>query len=261
MFESSSDDDASSDSSYQLDSEDYSETSDSESEDTLQEVQQSGISDDDAAEAQSSTSRDLPQNDPQSNAARNSFIWHQLTASFTPKFPTHGYILSKPTLAMPSTLKEIDSFKAFFPKSLCIFIAQCTNGRVDLDNIQKNATIFHTDEGEVMVLLGVVFVRSYNRLPNLSNYWSSNSSMGNQFIKNVISRNRFQFLMSKLYYVEELVNFIKQTFSNAMSESSDLSIDKSMVKFKGHPVLKQYLPLKPTKKGVKVWQRCDAQTG
>ena len=106
----------------------------------------------------------------------------------------------------------------------------------------------------------------YNRLSNLSDYWSSNSSMGNQFIKNTISRNRFQILMSKLYfnhpekpdnatklyYVEELVNCMKQTLSNAMSESSHQSIDESMVKFKGRSVLKQYSPLKPMKRGVKV---------
>jgi len=67
----------------------------------------------------------------------------------------------------------IDSFKVFFPKSQCIFIAQCTNERIDLHNIQQNATIPHTDEGEVMILLGLIFVMCYNRLPNLSDYWSS----------------------------------------------------------------------------------------
>ena len=53
----------------------------------------------------------------------------------------------------------------------------------------------HTDEGEAMVILGVMFVMCYNRLPNLSDNWSRNSSMGNQFIKNAISRmiNFFQF--------------------------------------------------------------------
>ena len=115
----------------------------------------------------------------------------------------------------------------------------------------------------------------YNRLPNLNDYWSSNHSMENQFIKNAISRNRFQFLMSKLYfnhpqkldnatnlyYVKELLNCMKQSFSNAMSESSHQRINESIVKFKGCLSLKQYLPLKPMKRGVKVWQRCDAKTG
>ena len=58
LFRSSSDDDASSESSYSPDSEDCSETSANESEDTLSEVQQPGSSDDDAAGAQPSTSRD-----------------------------------------------------------------------------------------------------------------------------------------------------------------------------------------------------------
>ena len=48
-FESSSDDDASSDSSCSLDSKDYSETNDTESKDTFPELQQSGSSDDDDA--------------------------------------------------------------------------------------------------------------------------------------------------------------------------------------------------------------------
>ena len=66
---------------------------------------------------------------------------------------------------------------------------------------------------------------------------------------------------TKLYYVEELVNCMKQTFSNSMSESSHQSIDESMVKFKERSALKQYLPLKPIKRVIKVWQRCDAKTG
>ena len=132
VFQSNTDDDESSELPYSSDSEDYSETSDSESEDIFPEVQQSGGIDVEMA------SRDLHQNDPQSNGAHNSFIWYQPTASFTPKFPTHNYYIpSKPTLAMPSTLRQIDLFKIFFPKSVCIFIAQCTNERIDLHNIQK----------------------------------------------------------------------------------------------------------------------------
>ncbi|XP_050297246.1 piggyBac transposable element-derived protein 4-like [Anthonomus grandis grandis] len=34
-----------------------------------------------------------------------------------------------------------------------------------------------------------------------------------------------------------------------------------MVKFKGRSALKQYLPLKPIKRGIKVWERCDSQSG
>ena len=36
------------------------------------------------------------------------------------------------------------------------------------------------------------------------------------------------------------------------------SIDEAMVGFKGRSTLKQYMPMKPTKHGFKVWCRCDA---
>ena len=52
---------------------------------------------------------------------------------------------------------------------------------------------------------------------------------------------------TKLYYIEELVNCMKQTFSSAMSESSHHSIHESMFKFKGRSVLKHDLSLKPIK--------------
>ena len=39
------------------------------------------------------------------------------------------------------------------------------------------------------------------------------------------------------------------------------SIDETMVKFKGRSSLKQYIPLKPIKRGYKIWSLCDATTG
>ena len=49
--------------------------------------------------------------------------------------------------------------------------------------------------------------------------------------------------------------------SSGMTDSIFQSIDESMVKLKGRSTLKQYLPLKPIKRGVKIWERCDAKTG
>ena len=39
------------------------------------------------------------------------------------------------------------------------------------------------------------------------------------------------------------------------------TIDESMIKFKGRSSIKQYLPLKPIKRGYKVWCLCDLVTG
>ena len=115
----------------------------------------------------------------------------------------------------------------------------------------------------------------YNRLPNLNSYWSSNLSLGNALIKKTFSRDRFKLIISKLYfaepekpenatklyYVEDLISCFKQSFQKARQDSPFQSIDESMTKFKGRSSLKQYLPLKPVKRGIKIWMRCDSQTG
>ena len=121
VFQSSSDDscsdiDASSDSSFSPEREDCSESSSSESGDTFSECED--------------------------GAAPNSIFWHQPTASFMPKFPSHDYIPCKPRAELPSILHEIDSFKVLFPKSLCIFIAQCTNERIYLHKKKESSNFW-----------------------------------------------------------------------------------------------------------------------
>ena len=39
------------------------------------------------------------------------------------------------------------------------------------------------------------------------------------------------------------------------------SIDEAMVKFKGRLKFLQYMPLKPVKRGIKIWCRCDSSNG
>lgn len=56
---------------------------------------------------------------------------------------------------------------------------------------------------------------------------------------------------SKTYYVDVIAQCSKNRFKDARQESPFQSIDESMTKFKGRSSLKQYMPLKPTKKGYK----------
>lgn len=132
-----------------------------------------------------------------------------------------------------------------------------------------------TDPFEIMIIIGCYFIMSYNKVPAMHHYWSTHSSLGNSMIKKAISRNRFQLISSKMYfntpqkpedasktyYIDEVLACLKQTFIRARSESPYQSIDEAMAKFKGRSCLKQYLPLKPIKRGIKLWVRCDSKTG
>ena len=115
----------------------------------------------------------------------------------------------------------------------------------------------------MMIVLGCVLVMCYNRVPAMHMYWSTKKSLGNQAISDGIFRNQFQTIFAKLYfsnpdkpqdatktyYLDAVLACLKSNFAHARSDSTYQSIGESMTKFKGRSSLKQYMPLKPIKRG------------
>lgn len=66
---------------------------------------------------------------------------------------------------------------------------------------------------------------------------------------------------SKTYYMDELINCLKYTFLRAREESPFQSTDESMIKFKGRSSMKQRMPNKPIRDGIKALTRSDAESG
>ena len=67
--------------------------------------------------------------------------------------------------------------------------------------------------------------------------------------------------LDKFDYLKFSSSFSNKVFKAAMNPAAIQSIDEHMVKFKGQLSWKQYLPKKPIKWGIKMWNRCSAQTG
>ena len=176
------------------------------------------------------------------------------------------------TPELKSTSSVLEIFLKLWPMSLFIQMVYHTNQRLKLYEREKKRKIKLTKPYEMMSLIGCVFIMGYNRLPSINWYWSSKLSMGNAFIKSTFSRDRFKLLFSKIYvnYLEKPSSTsktyyfderLKHTFQKVRQDSPFESIDKSMTNFKGRSSIKQYLPLKPVKRGIKVWMHCDSQTG
>ena len=64
----------------------------------------------------------------------------------------------------------------------------------------------------------------------------------------------------KLKKLRWYLGFLDQKFSENFIPKT-ATIDESMIKFKGRLSFRQYLPSKPTKWGVKLWNMADSQTG
>ena len=65
----------------------------------------------------------------------------------------------------------------------------------------------------------------------------------------------------KAWKIRSIINHFNQAFSHAMGPTSEQAIDEHIIKFKGQHSMKQYMPLKPTKRGFKIWCRNDLATG
>lgn len=176
---------------------------------------------------------------------------------------------------LPENFQALDIFLKIFPKSLFMWIASCTNERLEILSKKTGKLIQPTDYHEMMVVIGCYIIMAYNRVPAMEMYFSSNNSLKNDAMKAAINRKRFLLLTSKLYYnhpvksngsskvyyMEEVVNCLKHTFKKARTESTFQSIDESMCKCKARTTIKQFMPIKPVKRGVKMWLRCDACSG
>lgn len=64
----------------------------------------------------------------------------------------------------------------------------------------------------------------------------------------------------KLYKIRPLVDILSRTFLESFKPNEHQAIGVSMVKFKGRISFRQYLPMKPIKRGYKICVRAD-QTG
>ena len=65
----------------------------------------------------------------------------------------------------------------------------------------------------------------------------------------------------KLGKIRPILNSIADTFCRIYCPHQNVSVDEAMVPFKGRSTLKQYTPLKPIKRGIKVWSMADAENG
>ena len=67
--------------------------------------------------------------------------------------------------------------------------------------------------------------------------------------------------MIKLGKIRPVVESLENRFWTIYHLHKEVAIDEAMIKFKGRSSMKQYLPMKPIKRGLKVWVLADSHNG
>ena len=119
---------------------------------------------------------------------------------------------------------------------------------------------------------GVVINMGVIQLPELEAYWSTNWTGNIPFFGPVFSRSRFEQIFwmlhvskddpdhpgKKINKVKDILDILIPNFQQSFAPQRNVSVDETMVGFRGHFAAKQYMPAKPTKYGIKAFTLADS---
>ena len=127
--------------------------------------------------------------------------------------------------------------------------------------------------------MGFMILMGINKLPEICDYWSLDPKFRYAPIADRITRDRFEEITRYLHFVDNdslpsrgeegysrlqkvdpVITAVKN-FQAAYYPQCEVSIDEAMIPFKGRSSMNQYVPLKPVKRGFKVWAMADASNG
>ena len=146
---------------------------------------------------------------------------------------------------------------------------------------QKNTAKWEdVRDEELKSFIGIQLAMGMVRLPSAYDYWSTNPILNAPGMVSGMGRNRFHSILShlhlndnsrmpgrddpeydKLYKVRPLMEKIRLNSQASYQPHQQLAVDEAMILFKGRSVMKQYMPMKPIKRGYKMWCLCDSTNG
>ena len=161
-----------------------------------------------------------------------------------------------------------DYFDMIFDSSLYKKIAD----EINLYSVQTTGKSVNTSKEEIEQFIGILVQMGVMKYPQYRMYWSPETRL--PLIANVMPLQRFENLkrffhmndnlkmpkrgevnFDRLYKVRPLLDCILESCRGIEQEEAH-SIDEQIVPTKSKSSLRQYLPNKPHKWGIKIWARC-----
>ena len=197
-------------------------------------------------------------------------------------FQQEGSIDDGPALPhLPSSATPLDFFMLMVGADFFECLATETNRYAQQNPPPASYKWQDTTAIEMMLFICMIYTMGLNLQPQLLDYWKNDPILGAPGIVHGMLILRFKALLSaihhdnitaklkargepgydKLHKVRPFFDRLQKKFLEKYHPGWENSIDEAMVGFKGRSSLKQYMPMKPTKRGYKVWCRCDAKTG
>ncbi|XP_060846480.1 piggyBac transposable element-derived protein 4-like [Rhopalosiphum padi] len=132
-----------------------------------------------------------------------------------------------------------------------------------------------TNVNELKIFFGLLLHTGTIKLPKMSEYWKTDELFNLNCFREKMSRNRYMLIMrvlhfcknpetdeevpSRIYKVEKVLDFFNKRMQEIYQPSENLSLDESMVLWRGRLVFRQYIKNKRHKYGVKLYMLTEHQ--
>ncbi|KAL0879584.1 hypothetical protein ABMA27_003312 [Loxostege sticticalis] len=168
-----------------------------------------------------------------------------------------------PSSNLTSSSSELDIFETFVDEGLLEKV-------VSHINLYHRHFILNTD------------LRTHSRLHAWKDvtvqemyHWSTNPFLNSSIYKTLMSRNRYTMILGMLHFsrpgtrqpddpilskINLVIDDARTKFQNLFIPNQKLCVDESIVPFKGRLIIKQYLPNKRNRFGIKLFVFCDVDT-
>ncbi|XP_033726264.1 piggyBac transposable element-derived protein 4-like [Pecten maximus] len=176
--------------------------------------------------------------------------------------------------------KEIDFFTLLFPFTLFQLMTTQTNLYASQKTASKPDSKWSvTSPSEMKAFVGIHILMSILDLPNYKLYWSQDWLFKTS-LPCIMTRPRFEKLLQyfhlsdsttviprgqpghdKLHHIRSFMTNVQTYIRREWNLGRDVAIDEAMIAYKGRLGFKQYLPAKPVKFGIKVWEKADSSNG
>ena len=145
---------------------------------------------------------------------------------------------------------------------------------------EKSSTWQQITVDELLAYMGFMILMGIVQLLAIQDYWKTTSIFHYMPVAGRISRTRFFELHRYLHFADNstlsppgspgydrlgkiapIIDMLSEQFAAVFNPVKEISVDEAMIPFKGRSSFKQYLLLKPIKRGIKVWMQADAVSG
>lgn len=127
---------------------------------------------------------------------------------------------------------------------------------------------------ELKKFLGLTILMGHVKKVALDDYWSRNPLLVTPIFNQTMPRNRFEQILRFLHFhnnetplnhplkkIKTIIDDLNAKFANFLEPGRNLCIDESLLLWKGRLRFKQFLPLKRSRFGIKIFEIVDCQTG